>query len=139
VFRFGADLNIQRATQAIPFNSRGVLTFAGGGEFNAFGNFVDQFSGRGQGGASIQFGSPVIFPNAFYQNYFINDTWRVKDNLTINVGLRYENYGTPFNAISFPAFAGFDQAVETVLRQERDSHSRRLCRQLRLFLQQHSF
>lgn len=123
VFRFGADLNIQRATQAIPFNSRGVLTFAGGGEFNAFGNFVDQFSGRGQGGASIQFGSPVIFPNAFYQNYFINDTWRVKDNLTINVGLRYENYGTPFNAISFPAFAGFDQAVETVLRQERDNNN----------------
>ena len=56
--RFGADLNIQRASQAIPFNSRGVLTFAGGGGFNAFGNFVDQFSGRGAGGARFQFGSP---------------------------------------------------------------------------------
>lgn len=122
-FRFGADLNIQRATQSIPFNSRGILTFAGGGEFNAFGNFVDQFSGRGQGGASIQFGDPVIVPNAFYQNYFINDSWRVKDNLTINVGLRYENYGTPFNAIPFPAFAGFDQPVETVARQRRDNNN----------------
>ena len=122
-FRFGVDLNVQRSQQAIPFNSRGVLTFAGGGGFNAFGNFVDQFSGRGAGGASIQFGSPVIFPNAFYQNYFINDTWRVKPNLTLNFGLRYENYGTPFNSIRFPAFAGFDQPVETVARQQRDNNN----------------
>lgn len=121
--RFGVDLNIQRSQQAIPFNSRGVLTFAGGGGFNAFGNFVDQFSGRGGGGAAIQFGSPIIFPNAFYQNYFINDSWRVKENLTLNLGLRYENYGTPFNSVRFPAFAGFDQPVETVARQERDNNN----------------
>lgn len=121
--RFGADLNIQRASQAIPFNSRGVLTFAGGGEFNAFGNFVDQFSGRGQGGASIQFGSPVIFPNAFYQNYFVEDAWRVRPNLTLTLGLRYENYGTPFNTIPFPAFAGFDQPVDAVARQQRDNNN----------------
>jgi len=119
--RFGVDLNIQRSSQAIPFNSRGVLTFAGGGGFNAFGNFVDQFSGRAAGGAAIQFGSPVIFPNAFYQNYFVNDTWRVRENLTLNLGLRYENYGTPFNSVSFPAFGGFDQPVETVVRQQRDN------------------
>ena len=122
-FRFGADLNIQRAQQAIPFNSRGILTFAGGGGFNAFGNFVDQFSGRGGGGASIQFGSPVIFPNAFYQNYFVEDSWRVTPSLTLTLGLRYENYGTPFNAIAFPAFAGFDQPVETVARQQRDNNN----------------
>ncbi len=121
--RFGGDVNIQRSRQEIPFNSRGVLTFAGGGGFNAFGNFVDQFSGRGGGGAAIQFGSPVIFPNAFYQNYFINDTWRVRENLTLNLGLRYENYGTPFNSIPFPAFAGFDQPVETVARQRRDNNN----------------
>ena len=122
-FRFGGDVNIQRSRQEIPFNSRGVLTFAGGGGFNAFGNFVDQFSGRSGGGAAIQFGSPVIFPNAFYQNYFINDSWRVRNDLTLNLGLRYENYGTPFNSIPFPAFAGFDQPVETVARQERDNNN----------------
>ena len=122
-FRFGADVNIQRSSQGIPFNSRGILTFAGGGGFNAFGNFVDQFSGRSGGGAAIQFGSPIIFPNAFYQNYFVNDTWRVLENLTLNLGLRYENYGTPFNAIRFPAFAGFDQPVETVALQERDNNN----------------
>jgi len=121
--RFGGDVNIQRSRQEIPFNSRGVLTFAGGGGFNAFGNFVDQFSGRGGAGAAIQFGSPVIFPNAVYQNYFINDSWRVRENLTLNLGLRYENYGTPFNAIPFPAFAGFEQPVETVALQRRDDNN----------------
>ena len=49
----------------------------------------------------IQFGSPVIVPNAFYQNYFVEDAWRVKPNLMLTLGLRYENYGTPFNAIPF--------------------------------------
>jgi hypothetical protein len=84
---------------------------------------VDQFSGRGAGGAAIQFGSPIIFPNAVYQNYFVNDTWRVRENLTLNLGLRYENYGTPFNSIRFPAFGGFDQPVETVVRQQRDNNN----------------
>jgi len=65
----------------------------------------------------------VIFPDAIYQNYFINDTWRVTENLTLNLGLRYENYGTPFNAIRFPAFGGFDQPVETVVRQQRDNNN----------------
>jgi len=121
--RFGGDVNIQRSSQQIPFNSRGILTFAGGGGFNAFGNFLDQFSGRGGGGAAIQFGSPIIFPNALYQNYFINDSWRVRENLKLDLGLRYENYGTPFNAIQFPAFAGFDQPVQTVARQQRDNNN----------------
>jgi hypothetical protein len=65
----------------------------------------------------------VIVPNAFYQNYFVEDAWRVKPNLTLTLGLRYENYGTPFNAIAFPAFAGFDKAVDAVARQRRDNNN----------------
>lgn len=121
--RFGLDLNIQKSKQFVPFNNRGTLTFSSGGGFNAFANFVDQFSGSTGVFASKVFGSPVIYPNAFYQNYFVNDSWRVRDNLTLQLGLRYENYGTPFNAVPFPAFAGLNAPLTTVVKQRRDNNN----------------
>lgn len=121
--RAGADLLRQVAKENAPFNSRGTLTFSAGGDFPTFGNFVDGFSGTAGVFAQRFFGSPVIFPDAFQQAYFVNDSWRVAPNLTVNLGLRYENYGTPFNVIRFPAFAGFDAPLDTVVRQERDDNN----------------
>jgi hypothetical protein len=121
--RAGVDLIDQRAKQLIPFNAQGTLTFGSGGGFNAFANFLENFSGRGSAGAAQSFGSQVIYPNAFIQNYFVNDQWRVRENLTLNLGLRYENYGTPYNAIAFPAFAGFGVPFNTVARQQRDNNN----------------
>ena len=87
------------------------------------GNFLDGFSGRGGGGASIQFGksrnlSECRLPKLLHQRYLAR-----QKNLTLNLGLRYENCSTPFNSIRFPAFAGFDQPVETVARQQRDNNN----------------
>lgn len=121
-FRIGADLNKQRSKQFVPFNSRGALAFSAGGGFTALGNFVDNFSGS-TGSAAISFGSQVIYPDAFYQSYFINDNWRVRDNLTLNLGLRYENNGTPFNVVAFPAFPGFGQPFNAVVQQRRDNNN----------------
>lgn len=120
--RAGGDVNIQRSKQLIPINTRGTLTFSSGGGFNALANFLDQRSGSG-GSANISIGSPVNYPNAFYQNYFVNDTYRIRPNLTLNLGLRYENYGTPFNTVSFPAFPGLNQPFNTVARQKRDTNN----------------
>jgi hypothetical protein len=44
-------------------------------------------------------------------------------NLTLNLGLRYENYGTPFNVIQFPAFAGFNVPLDTVVKQQGDNNN----------------
>jgi hypothetical protein len=41
---------------------------------------------------------------------YIQDTWRLRENLSIDLGLRYEYYGTPENVLLFPALntsAGF--------------------------------
>ncbi len=132
-FRIGADLNVQRGSQAVPFNSRGSFGFTasrsitptgGGAAFtiNAFQNFIQGFSGA-TGTITRAFGSQFVNPDTFFQNYFINDEWRVRDNLTVNLGLRYENYGTPFNQVAFPAFAGFNVPINTVATQKRDNNN----------------
>ena len=121
--RAGTDIVRQLAKDIVPFNSRGTLTFSSGGNFPTFGNFVDGFSGTEGAFAAKVFGSPVDYPNTLQQAYFVADSWRVKPNLTLNLGLRYENYGTPFNVLAFPAFAGFGVPIDTVAKQKPDNNN----------------
>ncbi|HKY30855.1 MAG TPA: carboxypeptidase regulatory-like domain-containing protein [Pyrinomonadaceae bacterium] len=119
-FRFGVEFLKQTAKQRPPFNERGSFTFNAATIRNQQGqvietwsglaNFVDNFSGQ-TGNANINFGEPVYDPSLLRQSYFFQDTWKTTPNLTLTLGLRYENFGQPANnAFSFPAFAGFDAA-----------------------------
>jgi Carboxypeptidase regulatory-like domain/TonB-dependent Receptor Plug Domain len=121
--RAGVDLVRQLSKELVPFNDRGTLTFSSGGGFTAFRNFIEGFSGTEGTFGSKVFGSPVVYPNRFQQAYFINDSWRVRPNLTLNMGLRYENYGTPENVLPFPAFPDFDLPVDTRVEQKRDNNN----------------
>jgi hypothetical protein len=122
-FRGGVDLTRQLTKEYVPFNSRGSLAYSSGGSFPSFGNFVDGYSGTQGIFAQKSFGSQVIYPNRFQQSYFISDTWKVKQNLTLNFGLRYENYGTPSNVLKYPAFAGFDVPFNTKAEQKGDNNN----------------
>ena len=109
-FRFGAEFLKQVAQQHPPFNERGSFGFLQGGGFTALANFIDNFSGA-SGTANVNIGNPIYHPNLFRQSYFFQDTWKTTQDLTLTLGLRYENFGQPANnAFKFPAFAGFDPA-----------------------------
>jgi Carboxypeptidase regulatory-like domain/TonB-dependent Receptor Plug Domain len=117
-WKIGADVANIRVMDQIPFNFYGSIGYAisgspvevGEGEqsvkYSSLANFIDDYSGTGS--MTQNFGSPTARPNIFSQNYFVADTWRVRPDLSVNYGLRYEYGGAPFNAVGTP-FPGIDE------------------------------
>ncbi|HEY9401362.1 MAG TPA: TonB-dependent receptor [Pyrinomonadaceae bacterium] len=103
-FRGGIDYLRQISRQSAPFNSRGTLNFGSSTGFTSFANFVDNFGGTGS--VSRDFGSPVYFPSLHRTAAFFQDRWKATESLTLTLGIRYENFGTPFNTLRTPAFTG---------------------------------
>jgi outer membrane receptor protein involved in Fe transport len=107
--KIGADLIHAGVNDVIPFNSLGTVSFAKGGDCSAIGlasctglaNFVDNYTGPA-GTAGRQFGSPYLSFPQMLQSYYAQDTWKIRPNLTVTYGLRYEYQGTPLNSLPYP-------------------------------------
>jgi hypothetical protein len=99
----GADITFLRVRDGIPFNSRGSITYALGGGYSSLGNYIDDFTGGTPGSINKVFGNPFVTPSVTMYMPYIEDTWRVKDNLTFTFGLRYEYWGTIANSLQYPA------------------------------------
>lgn len=107
--KMGADITHLGINDGVPFNSRGAITYNAGGDCSAIGlttctglaNFIDDFSGNG-GSASKQFGVSQISFAQTQQAYYFQDEWKVRPNLNLTYGLRYEFQGVPFNVLPFP-------------------------------------
>jgi outer membrane receptor protein involved in Fe transport len=107
-FKAGADVTYLAVVDLIPFNSRGTISYVTGGACgtgitcSSLANFVDDFGGP-SGTAAKVFGSPVTKPFVTTYAPYLQDTWRVTSNFTLDLGFRYEYWGTPENTLLFPA------------------------------------
>jgi hypothetical protein len=108
-FKLGADLAVLLVRDTIPFNSDGLILYSGGGPCPGGGictdlaNYLDDFSGPA-GEIQKQFGNPLISVPTTQQAFYFQDTWKVRPNLTLDLGIRYE-YQPPdaSNVLPFPA------------------------------------
>jgi hypothetical protein len=114
--KFGGDMALIFVKDGIPVDPRGTITVfptknkscetvpgtATKVDCNSLTNYIDNFTGPG-GSITKFFGNTQIHP--FLPNYapYVEDTWRIKQNLTLDLGLRYEYWGTPGNDLQFPA------------------------------------
>ncbi len=126
--KFGFDVANYQAEQAVPFNSRGTITYNPGGDCGGIActglaNYIDDFTGQAGTVAKV-FGSPLARPDQTIQAYYAEDTWRVKPNLTLTLGVRYEYFGTPLNVLDFPAVSPelgqFSDPFPTRIEQKQD-------------------
>ena len=116
--KVGADIANIRVRDAVPFNFYGTIGFGddtsatpvvGGSSFvyKGLANLIDDFGGTSSNSVAQNFGSPTARPNLYSQNYFLEDTYRPLSDLSIDMGLRYEYSGAPFNTPATP-YPGID-------------------------------
>jgi hypothetical protein len=100
----GMDITVLSLGDTLSLNTRGSITYNSGGGFNSLGNFIDDETGQGSGPISKGFGNPNLNASATMFAPYIEDTWRIKNNLTLSMGLRYEYWGALANGLAYPAF-----------------------------------
>jgi trimeric autotransporter adhesin len=87
-FRFGGDYRDIRLDSRTDPNARGSFVFTG---LYTGVDFADFLMGLPQQ-ATAQFGPGLEQFHSVTGDLFVQDDWRVRSNLTVNVGLRYEYY-----------------------------------------------
>ncbi len=131
--KIGADVNHLVINDSIPFNSRGTISYVGGGSCATIGlttctglaNFLDDFTGP-SGNAGRQFGSPNVSFGQTTQAYYVQDSWKMRPNLTMTYGVRYEYFSTPFNFLKYPAVniaTVLNDPIDTARKQKSDSNN----------------
>jgi hypothetical protein len=109
--RFGGDWRLVHADSRTDANARGSYVFTGFFTGSDFGDFLLGMPQQ----ASVQYGPGTERFRQHTGDLFVQDDWRVKTNLTINAGLRYEYFSPVSEAgnrlVTLDASPAFTAAV----------------------------
>ena len=101
--RMGADIGRRIESDVVSLNANGTLTFAKGGSgVSSEGNFLLNQLGP-SGTATITYGNTRVDPHSWRSGAFAQDDVKINPDLTVNLGVRYDYYTSPENALPYPA------------------------------------
>jgi outer membrane receptor protein involved in Fe transport len=86
--KFGEDMDFQRIENFFPGNFSGSFVFNSYADFASLKpfSFTQAFAGPNTGG-------PLSRPNVNEYAFYAQDSWRVTGRLTLNYGVRYDDFG----------------------------------------------
>ncbi len=91
--KFGARLRGQTDDNIAPTNFNGTFTFAGGDGITSIERYrltILHLPGGGASQFSINAGNPEVKVGQMDAGLYVADDWRVRPNITVSLGLRYE-------------------------------------------------
>ncbi|HEY3707666.1 MAG TPA: TonB-dependent receptor [Terracidiphilus sp.] len=101
--RAGVDIGRRIETDVVSLNANGSLNFAKGGSgVSPEGNFLLNQLGP-SGSATKTYGNTRLDPHSWRSGAFVQDDVKVNPDLTVNLGVRYDYFTSPENALPYPA------------------------------------
>ncbi len=92
--KVGGDFRRQEFNSFSQANPRGTFTFTG----QAFGSDLADFLAGVPDTAALNYGNPDKYLRESVSSFFLNDDWRLRPELSLNIGLRWE-YSAPITEL----------------------------------------